>query len=64
MFVFGYDIPLVEIILTLGVITIIILLEAIVILALLIYYKKTGRKAKPTAILKEKISKLISKLKK
>ena len=44
MFVFGTDIPLVEIILTMGVITAIILLEAIVLLALLIYCRKTGKK--------------------
>ena len=40
MFVFGHDIPLVEIILTMGVITAIILLEAIIILVLMIYRKR------------------------
>jgi hypothetical protein len=40
MFVGGHDLPLVEIILTMGVITAVILLEAIIILVLLIYHKK------------------------
>ena len=43
MFVFGYEIPLVEIVLILGVITAIILLEAIVVLVLVLYYKKTEK---------------------
>ncbi len=63
MFVFGFDIPLVEIILTLGVITIIILLEAIILLALMIYYKRNGEVKTPSqkSIVKEKIRKLFKK---
>jgi len=43
MLVFGFDIPLVEIILTIGVITAIILLEAIIVLVLLLKHKGNGK---------------------
>ncbi len=44
MFVSGHEIPLVEIVLGMGIITAIILIEVIVILALLIYHKKQLKK--------------------
>ena len=63
MFVFGFDIPLVEVILTLGVITVVILLEAIILLSLMIYYKKLHNVKTPSqkSFLKDKISKLFKK---
>lgn len=53
MFVAGFDIPLVEILLALGIIIIIILIEVIVVLSLLVYYKRreTGRTPEKEVIL-------------
>jgi len=46
MYVFGIDIPLVEIIFTLSIIIIVILVEVIVVLALLLLHKKDMRSSK------------------
>ena len=53
MFVGGFEIHLVEILLALGIIIIIILIEVIVVLSLLIYYKRseTGRTPEKEVIL-------------
>ena len=40
MFFWGFDVPLAEILFILGIVTIIILIEVIVVLTLLIYYKR------------------------
>ena len=67
MLVFGSDIPLVEIILTLGIITVIILIEVIAVLVLLLHYKKLEKPAPPSkrvsSIVKGKVMKLKEKLK-
>lgn len=55
MFFWGFDIPLAEILFILGIITIIILIEVIVVLALLIYHKRLEG---------IKVTKVISKKKK
>jgi hypothetical protein len=44
MFVSGHEVPLVEIVLAMGIITAIILIEVIVILVLLIYHRKQLKK--------------------
>lgn len=44
MYVFGFDIPLVELIFVLAIIIIIILLEITAILILMSYYMKTAKK--------------------
>ena len=40
MFFWGFDVPLAEILFILGIITVVILIEVIVVLSLLIYYKR------------------------
>jgi len=60
MFFFGIDVPLVELIIAMGIITVIVLLEAILVLYFILHHRKDIRSLKSEI---RKISELVHKKK-